>query len=144
MGRHWDAIVVLHRMVQVWGPGEGGARGMVQAWEGRRRERDGGPCYGTAAWTWVVTVYSAGVGGGGVVWWLLRVSERREGFGRLLIEIKSAMYCTLYLFNGMVRGVSVITPRRSFRRRSIDHARTDGPALATFTVPQSALRAAVP
>ena len=34
------------------------------------------------------------------------VGERKEGFGRLLIEIKSAMYCTLYLFNGMVRGVS--------------------------------------
>ena len=31
------------------------------------------------------------------------VGERKEGFGRLLIEIKSAMYCTLYLFNGMVR-----------------------------------------
>ena len=27
MGRHWDAIVVLHRMVQVWGPGEGGGKG---------------------------------------------------------------------------------------------------------------------
>ena len=43
-----------------------------------------------------------------------------------------------------LRGVVEITPRRSFRRKNIDHARTGRPdvsALATFTVPQSALRA---
>ena len=33
-----------------------------------------------------------------------------------------------------LRGLSVIVPRRAFRRRNIDHARTDVPALATFTV----------
>eukprot|EP00964_Phaeocystis_antarctica_P111268 scaffold75606_cov51-Phaeocystis_antarctica.AAC.1 len=43
---------------------------------------------------------------------------------------------------------SVWTPRRgpefAFRRRNTDHARTDVPALATFTVRQSALRAVLP
>ena len=42
-----------------------------------------------------------------------------------------------YLYN-------LITPRRSFRPRNIDHARTDGPALATFTVAQRAPRAVRP
>ena len=32
------------------------------------------------------------------------------------------------------RGVVDITPRRALRPRNIDHARTDVPALATFTV----------
>ena len=43
-----------------------------------------------------------------------------------------------------IRGVALITPKRAFRPRNIDHARTDGPALATFTVSQSALRAVLP
>ena len=41
-------------------------------------------------------------------------------------------------------GLSVIVPRRAFRRRNIDHARTDVPALATFTVRQSAVRSVLP
>eukprot|EP00964_Phaeocystis_antarctica_P137415 scaffold101969_cov40-Phaeocystis_antarctica.AAC.2 len=43
-----------------------------------------------------------------------------------------------------VRGLSVIVPRRAFRRGYIAHARTDVPALATFTVRQSTLRAVLP
>ena len=43
-----------------------------------------------------------------------------------------------------VRGVAAITPRFAFRRRYIAHARTDVPALATFTVSQNALRAVIP
>ena len=42
-----------------------------------------------------------------------------------------------------VRGLSVIVPRRAFRRRNIDHARTDVRALATFTVAQRAVGTAL-
>ena len=42
------------------------------------------------------------------------------------------------------RGVASITPRFALRRGYIEHARTDVPALATFTVRQSALRAVLP
>ena len=41
----------------------------------------------------------------------------------------------------IIRGLSVIVPRRALRRRNIDHARTDVPALATFMVAHSARRA---
>ena len=43
-----------------------------------------------------------------------------------------------------IRGVASITPRFALRRGYIEHARTDVPALATFTVRQSALRAVLP
>ena len=44
----------------------------------------------------------------------------------------------------MIRGVAAITPRFAFRRGYIAHARTDVPALATFTVSHNALRAVIP
>ena len=48
------------------------------------------------------------------------------------------------LFVWVLRGVALITPPRAFRPRNIDHARTDGPALATFTKAQRAPRAVRP
>ena len=55
------------------------------------------------------------------------------------------LYNTILRFTlySPLRGLSVITPKRALRRRNTDHARTDVPALATFTVPLSALRALV-
>ena len=43
-----------------------------------------------------------------------------------------------------VKGVVVIITDCIFARRNTDHAWTDVPPPATFTVPQSALRTAVP
>ena len=45
---------------------------------------------------------------------------------------------------GGKRGVAFITPRRALRRGNTNHPWTDGPALATFTVRQSAVRAVLP
>eukprot|EP00964_Phaeocystis_antarctica_P089628 scaffold57224_cov38-Phaeocystis_antarctica.AAC.1 len=50
-------------------------------------------------------------------------------------SLESPRYLNLY---------KVIVPRRALRRGYIEHARTDVPALVTFTVSQRALRAVIP
>ena len=57
---------------------------------------------------------------------------------------KGPISCELRPNKYKVRGLSGKVTDRTFRRRNIDHARTDVPALATFTVSQSALRAVIP